>query len=65
MFVILYPPVFYLHSGVRKRQKQVRLQTFVPVAPIDRLDQIIIGWLSRPGKLEFYTLLVRPNAEIF
>jgi hypothetical protein len=60
-FVVVLAPILHLFSRVRKRQKPMRVQTFNAEATIERFDECIVGGLSRSGKVERDTTLIRPQ----
>ena len=46
--------------GARQIVEPVHLQTFVPKAPVERLDERIVRRLSRPGELHGDTVGIGP-----
>ena len=53
--------MLHLPTGVVKRQEPVGVQTFRPELAVERLDERVVGGLSRPGEVEHDVLLVGPR----
>src|SRR5207237_9876338 len=54
----------YLFLGVGKAKEPVGVETFLPEASVERLDECVVGGLAGPGEVQRDAALVGPDVEI-
>lgn len=47
-FVIVLAPILYLFQGVGKAKEPVGVETLLPEASVERLDERVVGGLAGP-----------------
>ncbi len=63
-FVVLPPPILQFPPGVVERQEPVRIQALRPQAPLERLDERVVGRLPGATEIERDVVLVGPQVEV-
>jgi len=62
--VVVLTPFLHFHPGVVKRQETVSVEALGSELAVERLDECIIRWLSRAGKVELNAPLIGPQVQI-
>ncbi len=58
--IVVLPPLFDLLLGVLQRQETMLIEALLPQSPIERLNECVIGWLTRSTKIQLDLLKVCP-----
>lgn len=64
ILIVVSTPILHLLAGVRKRQEQMRVQTFRPELAVEGFDEAIIGRLSGPRKAERVAISIGSQVKI-
>ena len=62
--VVVLPPDFDLEPCIVEGAEVILVQAFVAQSSVERLDEGVLGRLSRLDKVELYTSFVCPLVEI-
>jgi hypothetical protein len=63
-FVVVLAPSLHLFLDVGKAQEPVGIESFLPEASVERLDESVVGRLPRAGEVQRDAALIGPDVEI-
>jgi len=62
--VVVLTPILHLFTGVRKRQKPMRVQALRPELAVERFNEAIVRWLAWPGKVQRHVIGIGSQVKI-
>ena len=64
MLVVVLTPSLQLIAGVRMTEEPMGVETLRSEAPIERLDECVVGWFPWPREVERNHMSVGPQAHV-
>ena len=61
--VIFGPPSLNLPASILQRKEPVQVQTFIPKAPVERLNIWVVSRFSGPGEVQGHPVVVGPLVQ--